>query len=138
MWEGFESVSFVCSPSSTNVLGVTHSIHVAHLLKYGFDCGYLLPVINAYAFISFSNFPSTQNLIPSVGLWEKNILAVIRCCITCISCWTKKSMWHRSSMMFFCFSRQLLLIGGVDPEEDIQNFKLDGWGLLLFYFFFLF
>lgn len=31
----------------------------------------------------------------------------------------------------FIFFRQLLLIGGVDPVEDIQKFKLDGWGLLL-------
>ena len=26
----------------------------------------------------------------------------------------------------FIFFRQLLLIGGVDPVEDIQKFKLDG------------
>ena len=31
------------------------------------------------------------------------------------------------SLMCVFFSRQLLLIGGVDPMEDIQKFKSNGW-----------
>ena len=69
-------------------------------------------------------------LFPLV-FWEKEISAVR---FFFMSWLTTKSMWYRSfsqMFLFIYFFRQLLLIGGVDPVEDIQKFKLDGWGLLL-------
>lgn len=42
--------------------------------------------------------------------------------------WNRCLRWFISNVFFF---RQLLLIGGADPVEDIQKFKLDGWGILL-------
>lgn len=59
---------------------------------------------------------------------EKEISAV-RYCI--IPWWTNKSVSNRFNIYYVLFSRQLLLIGGVDPVEDIHKFKLDGWGSML-------